>query len=109
MPVRVVTKHKLKRSSHACHSAGGHSALRAASSIMDSLCKALGDMPDDVDRLPAFGDHWGSDGFEVSGLDPTESELDKTGGSTAAQGSSSRYFRCAVEPTLLDTVMQSCM
>ena len=76
---------------------------------MDSLCKALGDMPDDVDRLPAFGDHWGSDGFEVSGLDPTESELDKTGGSTAAQGSSFRCFRCAIELTLLGTVMQSCM
>ena len=62
---------------------------------MDSLCKALGDMPDDVDRPPAFGDHWGSDGFEVSGLDPTESELNMTGCSTAGEGPSYRPYRCA--------------
>lgn len=61
---------------------------------MGSLCKALGDMPDDVDRPPNFGDHWGSDGFEVSGLDPTESELNTTGCS-AAEGPSYSSYRCA--------------
>ncbi len=75
--------------------AGGHSAIRAASSIMDTLCKALGDMPDDVDHPPAFGDNWASDGFDVSGLDPTESDLNMTGCSTAAEGPSYRSYRCA--------------
>ena len=74
-------------------SAGGHSALRAASSLMDSLCKALGDMPNDVERAAAFGDHWGSDGFDVSGLEPTESEPDRAGCSMAAQGSAARSSR----------------
>ena len=74
-------------------SAGGHSALRAASSLMDSLCKALGDMPNDVERAAAFGDHWGSDGFDVSGLEPTESEPDRAGCSMAEQGSAARSFR----------------
>ena len=78
-----------------CCTAGGHSAIKAASSIMDTLCKALGDMPDDVDHPPAFGDHWGSDGFEVSGLDGTESELNTTGCSTAAEGTSYRSYRSA--------------
>ncbi len=64
---------------------------------MDSLCKALGDMPDDVDHPPALGDHWGSDGFEMSGLDATESELDRTSCSTAAEGPSYRSYRFACQ------------
>ena len=59
---------------------------------MESLCKALGDMPDDVERAATFGNHWGSDGFEVSGLDPTESEPDRAGCSMAAQFSAAISF-----------------
>lgn len=65
-------------------------------------------MPDDVGRALPFGDHWGSDGFEVSGLDCTESELDMAGCSTAAEGSSSRSYRWTAESFPRQTADSAC-